>query len=222
MANISFDTEDRPIVLRLIRDMLNDLLGDNTTVTGDTVTVTYDPSATNTGPVPDNFKNTVVVDGDSATSKDQKGVEFNADFCSKSEKPFYDKGTRQGQWKKRRGVEETEYDKWYAGELSKQSPVSTDEREGVNTAAAFTQETPAAPEPTGPTINTFGDLMGWVADKQNAGLLDYEADLMNGYDQAARSLGIQKIEIQELFEDTDDSRRKVRAVYDALSQKAGA
>ena len=45
---------------------------------------------------------------------DEHGVAFDATYCAKSkDKPFYATGPRTGQWKKKRKLDQDEYDIWY-------------------------------------------------------------------------------------------------------------
>lgn len=103
---------------------------------------------------------------------DQHGVPFNAEFCSKAADPFYKGGNkRAGQWKRRQGVAEADYDKWYA---------SAKPAADMNTAGAFSNGTPpdgpaATPDPTAP-----GELMVWFSEQQSAGCLTHE-DLAAAY-----------------------------------------
>ena len=94
---------------------------------------------------------------------DEHGTPFDAAFCGKSDKPFYAAGKRLGQWKKKRGVDQDEYDIWY----DENRPPATDpEPAKVDTAAAFATE-PAPATDTLPT--TPGDLMKWCAEQTAAG-----------------------------------------------------
>ena len=96
---------------------------------------------------------------------DEHGTPFDAAFCGKSDKPFYAAGKRLGQWKKKRGVDQDEYDIWY----DENRPAAADpEPAKVDTAAAFagpgeagavTADLPATP----------GDLMKWCAEQTAAG-----------------------------------------------------
>lgn len=54
---------------------------------------------------------------------DNKGVPKDLTYCANAKDPFYTSGRREGQWKRRQGVAEADYDKWYAGQLAKVSQV---------------------------------------------------------------------------------------------------
>ena len=105
---------------------------------------------------------------------DEKGVAFNAEFCSKAAIPFYGSGKKKGQWKKRQGVDEGAYDDWYADELfsgkiedsSEQANETTSDSNvaanafGNNNQQAQTDEA---------TPQDAGQLMKWVSEQQAAG-----------------------------------------------------
>jgi hypothetical protein len=110
---------------------------------------------------------------------DNNGVEFDANFCGEAAVPFYATGKTAGQWKRKRGLSETDYDTWYAARLAA-LPVVETASEPANTASAFA---PAdAPPPPPPdeaaqpgALSTAGELMAWVAEMQVAGHLDQGA-----------------------------------------------
>jgi len=112
---------------------------------------------------------------------DEKGVAFNAEYCAKAAKPFYGSGKRSGQWKKRQGVDEADYDAWYAGELAKVEPTETEAPE-VDAAAAF-KKAPDAPK-------DFGEFMQWFSEQQAAG--NYEAEHM---EKACKELGLTTLDL---------------------------
>lgn len=88
---------------------------------------------------------------------DEKGVPFNAEFCSKAAAPFYGSGKKKGQWKKRQGVDEQAYDDWYADALFSDSNLA---------ANAFGNQQAAADEAA---PQDAGQLMKWVSEQQAAG-----------------------------------------------------
>ena len=154
---------------------------------------------------------------------DEKDVPFNAVFCGKAAKPFYGSGKRLGQWKKRQGVADSDYDKWYAEELEAikamdtiAGEISTDKEPAVDTAAAFgggqqtTQETADAWVPT-----DAGALMGWVTSKQGAGLLTAQ-DVINAYATAA-------LVVTDLFHPVapEVCVQNVAVIFSILVAKAG-
>lgn len=159
----------------------------------------------------------------SQAQTDTKGVPFNAEFCGQAAQPFYGSGKRSGQWKKRKGVEDAAYDEWYAGELAKlqaspanrtQAEVGEDDHQPapVNSAAAFgsAQQAPAnAPQNT-------GEFMGWVSEKQAAGLLTQDR-IQAAYAQAG-------VQVTDLFPPTDAATvaQRISQLYGILSATAGA
>ncbi|MCH9838640.1 hypothetical protein K0U83_23455 [bacterium] len=119
---------------------------------------------------------------------DGKCVPFNAAYCGESKDPFYTTGRQIGQWKKRRGVEQADYDTWYEGELGKvgaQAPsagtatgpgsstaTSAHATAPFNTAAAFGAQPDAPAAEPAPT--DVGALMVWISEKQASKLLTQE------------------------------------------------
>lgn len=114
---------------------------------------------------------------------DTKGVRFDSTYCGKADDPFYASSVRKGQWKKKRGLDDTTYDEWYAGQLAlvALATPAADEA-GVNTGEAF-GDGKAAPAPA-PTPNAaptdFGTFIKWVCEHQAAGRLE-QADLDVAY-----------------------------------------
>lgn len=104
---------------------------------------------------------------------DEKGVAFNAEFCSKAAIPFYGSGKKKGQWKKRQGVDEGAYDDWYADELfsgkiedSGQEQANETTSDSNVAANAFGNNTAVIDEAT---PQDAGQLMKWVSEQQAAG-----------------------------------------------------
>lgn len=104
---------------------------------------------------------------------DHNGVPFNGEYCGKSKDPFYSNGPQAGQWKKRRGLEQSAYDAWYVDELAKlqgDTPAET-EKEDVNTASAFG----GPPQPPADNVNqssgpdSFPPFIQWHSEQVNAG-----------------------------------------------------
>jgi len=151
--------------------------------------------------------------------RDQHGVAFNVHYCGEAQDPFYSSGKRSGQWKKKRGVSDKDYDDWYAEELAELRGGSTDEESHqpgpVNTAGAFgngqaqQQNQAAAPQDT-------GEFMGWVSEKQAGGLITQD-DIQQAYNQAG-------VQVTDLFPPNDPQTiaGRIRQLYDLLAPKAGA
>jgi len=149
---------------------------------------------------------------------DTKGVPFHSDFCGVAADPFYSTGKRAGQWKKRKGVTDGDYDFWYTGKLSELDEEREDKDAGgtVNTAGAFAgagqqkeQAAITAPKDT-------GSLMAWVSEKQAAGLLTQD-DIAGAYSAAG-------VQITDLFPPNDAAtiQGRIAQVYYPLANKAGA
>lgn len=151
--------------------------------------------------------------------RDQHGVAFNVHYCGEAQDPFYSSGKRSGQWKKKRGVSDKDYDDWYAEELAELRGGATDEEShqpaAVNTAGAFgngqaqQQSAPAAPQDT-------GEFMGWVSEKQAGGHITQD-DIQQAYNQAG-------VQVTDLFPPNDPQTiaGRIRQLYDLLAPKAGA
>lgn len=115
-----------------------------------------------------------------AGSVDEKGVTKDDDYCATAKVPFYGTGKRKGQWKKRQGVDEDEYDEWYASELAKVVKTETPQEETkVDTAAAFGKKQEPTNTAAGAPQNG-GDFMTWISEQQNAGNIT-QADLDAAY-----------------------------------------
>jgi len=114
---------------------------------------------------------------------DTHGVAFNPEYCGKAKEPFYKAGRRKGQWKRRQGVDEKQYDLWYAEKLLEITP--TEPGPVVSTrsdsAAAFAGEPAASPPATDTDVpQGAGELMRWVSEQMNAGNLT-QADVDSAY-----------------------------------------
>lgn len=109
-----------------------------------------------------------------AGNVDEKGVPFDGDYCAKAAKPFYATGKKSGQWKKKTGVEEDEYDEWYESQLAKVTKTPIVEQE-FDTSAAFGGQASAPDVP-----KDGGSFMMWVSEQQAAGNLT-QAQLDEAY-----------------------------------------
>jgi hypothetical protein len=104
---------------------------------------------------------------------DNNGVEFDANFCGEAAVPFYASGKTAGQWKRKRGLSEIDYNTWYAARVA-DLPVAETAAAPTSTASAFApaSATPPPVEAAQPqTLSTAGELMAWVAEMQVAGHL---------------------------------------------------
>lgn len=148
---------------------------------------------------------------------DEKGVLFDADYCGKAAVPFYASGKREGQWKKRKGVTDEDYDAWYAGELA--AVASADERaekeedveDDAFDVAGAVANTNTAEDPA-PT--NMGELMNWVSKMQAAGRLT--PDSMT---QACTATGKT---FSDIMPTAADPAGAIAAIYGVLAQMAGA
>lgn len=216
-TEIKIDTSDGPEVLTAARNMLNELLSEsagpvvaqgNAPVGGEEVAqqevVAEEPAVD-------------AVEEGAASSDggriDPNGVPFDGMFCGQAAKPFYASGKRSGQWKKRQGVDDGDYDRWYAAELAKVAPPESEEPT-VDTAGAFAGAAQGAAEPPAPT--DCGAFMGWAAAKQAAGKLTQD-DIGAAYMQA-------EVQVADLFPPNDEVTvaARVAKLHQLLVAKAGA
>lgn len=109
---------------------------------------------------------------------DENGVVKDEKFVGDAKDPFYGTGKRKGQWKKRKGVSEEDYDAWYAS-APRFTADAGGEGEQVNTAAAFGG---AQQQNAEKTVTDAGGLMLWFSEQTTAGKLE-QADLMNAYSE---------------------------------------
>jgi hypothetical protein len=138
---------------------------------------------------------------------DEKLVVFDAKYCGEAAVPFYASGKRKGQWKKRKSVEEVDYDEWYALEQESDEPVQqkTDEPAPDHDKAANAFKKSPVVDAKAP--ENFGELMAWFSTQQTAG--NYEAHHL---EQAFKTL---KLSTLDLVQDT--TGEKVAQVYEYLA-----
>lgn len=104
---------------------------------------------------------------------DQNGVAKNPHYCGTAQDPFYASGKRAGQWKKRKGVSDEDYDAWYASakaNVHAQSATTTEgQQDPVNTAVAFgdAQQTVETQDPE--LFTDFNLFIRWASEMQTAG-----------------------------------------------------
>jgi hypothetical protein len=155
--------------------------------------------------------------------RDQHGVAFNEHYCSEAQEPFYSSGKRSGQWKKKRGVSDQDYDDWYAEELAELQGGQADTPRGeddhqpsqVNSAAAFGNGGQEQQRQGGPAPQDTGSFMGWVSEKQAAGLLT-QADIQEAYTQTG-------LQVPDLFPPNDPQTvaNNIGKLHGLLAPKAG-
>lgn len=162
-------------------------------------------------------------DGGTAGPVDHNGVPKDDRYCGNAAEPFYSSGKRTGQWKKKKGVSDQDYDAWYAEQLQQVQASQPEQEQGeddhqpgpVDTSGAFSggyliyNGAKNVPQDAG----TF---MGWVAEKQAAQLLT-QADIDYAWNQAGLSIG-------DIFPPNDQQAiaERIGQLYAIMSQKAGA
>lgn len=230
MSTITIDTNDDVKVLKACRGMLDVLIGEerplilNPNAISDAVDAAVErdlalgEAEVETEGVQVAPANAHYASGVTPREVDTNGVAFNEEFCGKAGDPFYSSGKRKGQWKKRRGVTDEQYDYWYAAQAKSDADTETsataEDDEPVNTAGAFGADTAAAPDANAPT--DCGSFMGWVSAKQAAELLTQD-DIGEAYSQV-------EVAVTDLFPPNDPAtiEKHVTALYVILSAKAGA
>lgn len=235
MSKLEIDLNDSPEVLTAARNLLNTLLdgAPPAPVAGDTDVAT--PILVEDVPAPEKEATVVsgkaaptvtvapsVIDASKPQRVDHNGVPFDGMLCANAADPFYGSGAKQGQWKKKRGVSDTDYDAWYAEQLTLAAPAgdtAADTETAVDPAAAFgapntAPAEQAAPETAAPT--DAGGLMGWISDKQAAGLLTQ--------DDVGAAYVATGLELMSVFPPNDAATisRNCLTLYSHLVVKAGA
>ncbi len=127
---------------------------------------------------------------------DNNGVSFNAEFCGEAKEPFYASGKNKGQWKKRKGVEEIDYNQWYL-DVSKIIDTKPDTRQTdtLDTSGAFGGQKQATEDKQVP--KDCGEFMGWVSAQQAAGHLN-QHDITDAYAKL-------KLQVTDLFPPNDSA-----------------
>ena len=113
---------------------------------------------------------------------DDNNVAFDPKFCGKARQPFYTTTKRKGQWKRRQGVDENEYDIWYASQLLPapqvvEPPVQPQQ---PATTEAFSGQPEPNPVPSVTIPQGAGEMMLWISEQMNAGHLT-QGDVDNAY-----------------------------------------
>jgi hypothetical protein len=123
-------------------------------------------------PFEDTVPEDVVSHEGTTPSADTNGVPFNPDFCAVAAEPF----TKDGKWRRRRGVTEEAYNEWYR---TCTAPVAAavEPAPSVFAAAAFN------PLPVAPAAMTVGGLMAWVSELQAVDKLT-QADIDTSFSAA--------------------------------------
>lgn len=119
--------------------------------------------------------------------RDLHGVAKNPEFVGDAAEPFYSSGPRSGQWKKKRGVSDEDYDNWYQSQRTDVPEPAPQDDETLDTSAAFGAPA-ASPEPVAPVApRTTGEFMGWVAEQQAAQRIT-QAQIQAAYEQTGLSI----------------------------------
>ncbi len=145
---------------------------------------------------------------------DPNNVPFNPAFCGEAQVPFYASGKCKGQWKKKKGITQPDYDAWYAGARPASTHTETGDTKQVNSAEAFghKQDGSMFDAPT-----TCGLLMEWISVKQTAKLL-LQTDIDGAWGMAGLTGVVDLIPPKT----PDVIARNVALMYEILSAKAGA
>jgi hypothetical protein len=145
--------------------------------------------------------------GDTHPRVDLNFVVFDAKYCGEAAVPLYASGKRKGQWKKRKSVEEADYDEWYAAQMllnhEQEAPKDQPEPNANATANAFKKSTVVEAD----APKNFGELMAWFASQQTAG--NYDAHHL---EKAFIAL---KLSTLDLVQDT--TGEKIAQVYEYLA-----
>ena len=227
MTQLIIDTNDAPAILRASRNMLNELLGEDTLVSEMHLETHIHKAGSDNAGSTDTSRGKAAGPGgggaggggagdETAVRKDTKGVIFDPEFCGEATEPFYGSGKRGGQWKKKRGaVTEEAYDEWYAAQVARIAAGNdAGDDKPIDTSGAFgggDDQLAGDPAP-----EDCGAFMGWVSAKQAAGLLTQD-DIGAAYSQAG-------VQVTDLFPPNDEAtvKQNVAELYDILVVKAGA
>ena len=165
--------------------------------------------------------------GDAPLEVDEHGVAKNPTFCGNAAKPFNASGKKKGQWKKRQGVAEADYDTWYAEALAAvvADPVITEGGDNVtpiDTSNAFggnqnqgqqqNNGQVVGQQQGGLTFKDAGDFMQWLSEQQAAENIT-SGDIDSAYAATCTSMG-------DLF-DPSKSAGAIVEVYGFLSNLIG-
>ncbi len=147
---------------------------------------------------------------------DNHGVPFDADYCAKASDPYYKTGKNAGQWKKKKGVDQDEYDDWYASVRPK--GIVGEERidaanPEIDTTAAFSgQQQQQTTANTGAPADA-GTFMVWVSEMTTAGHFT-QADVTAAY-------GVVGIGAADIFQG-ENAVQNIASLHGVLSAKVPA
>lgn len=121
-----------------------------------------------------------------AGPKDEKGVTKHDKYCASAKDPFYGSGKKKGQWKKCQGVDEAEYDAWYAEQLAAIETEPAPEAE-FDTSNAFGGAQTNNPDSDMPQDG--GAFATWVSEHQAAGNIT-PADVDAAWEATGSHMGL--------------------------------
>lgn len=232
MAQITIDTGDSAAVLKAVRNMISELLGEcpaaillPKTATADKAQEVHQskPAAametTVETPTQESAPETATQGADAALEAtdtvtsgtvdpnrlDEKGVPYDSRYCADAEKPFYSSRKEKGQWKRRKGVDQAAYDTWYADELEVVEMAKTIEGGNTEEASDGLVDTAAA----------FGAPSGTTAPEEevptNAGafmgwLAKAQADGRLTQEQIGQAYTTAGVEVTHFFESEAEGR----------------
>ena len=143
---------------------------------------------------------------------DSHGVPFDSDYCANAADPFYKTGKTAGQWKKKKGVDQDEYDDWYAAaKPAAGTSTSTAADTAIDTTAAFSGQQQAATN-TGVPADA-GAFMVWVSEMTTAGHFT-QADVTSAY-------GVVGIGAADIFQGGNEAQN-IASLHGVLSAKVPA
>lgn len=141
---------------------------------------------TTTAASQDKTAGTTTASGATSTDRDEKGVAKDPRYCANAASPFYGSGKRKGQWKKRQGVDEAEYDAWYAEQLAAVETEPAPEAE-FDTSNAFGGAQTNNPDSDMPQDG--GAFATWVSEHQAAGNIT-PADVDAAWEATGSHMGL--------------------------------
>lgn len=152
--------------------------------------------------------------GATGAKLDLHGVPFDADYCANAVDPYYKTGKNAGQWKKKKGVDQDEYDDWYASvkPAAGASTSATAEDAPIDTTAAFSGQPQQAPANTGAPADA-GAFMVWVSEMTTAGHFT-QADVTAAY-------GVVGIGAADIFQGAN-AVQNIASLHGVLSAKVQA
>ena len=145
---------------------------------------------------------------------DLHGVPFDADYCANAADPYYKTGKTAGQWKKKKGVDQDEYDDWYAvaKPAASASTSTAAEDTPIDTTAAFSGQKQQAPANAGAPADA-GAFMVWVSEMTTAGHFT-QADVTAAY-------GVVGIGAADIFQG-ENAVQNIASLHGVLSAKVPA